>query len=186
MNQLVCWGGLSVKKALWGLLIAAVCYTGCLTPSVRYSRNAGGSSGKASRTVPATWDYRKTYSLPVGRVEKVARGYLGVPYRFGGMSRRGTDCSGLVCMVYRDVSRAALPHSTRKLRTMGRRVGRTNARSGDLVFFRRGAFGMVGHVGLYLRDGIFIHASTKHGVICSNLSDGYYKSRFVEVRRIFK
>ena len=166
------------------------CLTGCLTPSVRYTR--AGPSGKksaaagTSRKGAFSRDYRKQYTVPATRLEQIARGYLGTPYRYGGMSRRGTDCSGLVCMVYRDVSHVKLPHSTRRLRPMGRKVGVSQARTGDLVFFRRGAFGRVGHVGLYLRDGIFIHASTKHGVICSSLDDGYYKRNFVELRRLFK
>jgi len=173
-----------------GVVAAMVCLTGCLTPSVRYTR-AGTSGTKNSssgtpRKVAPSWDYRKGYSVPATRLEQVARGYLGIPYRYGGMSRRGTDCSGLVCMVYRDVSHVKLPHSTGKLRTMGRKVGPAQAKSGDLVFFRRGAFGRVGHVGLYLHDGIFIHASTKNGVIESSLEDGYYKRNFVEIRRLFK
>jgi probable lipoprotein NlpC len=177
--------------ALLTVTLAAMCSTGCLTPSIRYTRS--GTAGRrstasscTSRKVPVGWDYRKQYSVPAGRLEQVARGYLGTRYRYGGMSRGGTDCSGFVCMVYRDVSHVKLPHSTATLRTMGRKIAMADARSGDLVFFRRGAFGRVGHVGLYLRDGIFIHASTKHGVICSSLDDGYYKRNFVEIRRLFK
>jgi hypothetical protein len=171
-------------------LVLAVFSTGCLTPSVRYTRTGSGgtvtSSTGTPRRVSAGWDYRKTYSVPRGRLEHIARGYLGIPYRFGGMSRRSTDCSGLVCMVYRDVAHVKLPHSTRKLRVMGRKVSAGEARSGDLVFFRRGAFGRVGHVGIYLHDAVFIHASTKKGVMYSSLHDGYYKKNFVEMRRLFK
>ena len=161
------------------------------TPSVRYTRNGGGNFATARsemprRKVPAGWDYRKSYSVPRDRLERIAQGYLGIPYRFGGMSRRGTDCSGLVCMIYRDVAYVKLPHSTGKLRVLGRKVPAREARSGDLVFFRRGAFGRVGHVGIYLRAGRFVHASTKKGVMYSSLADGYYKRNFVEMRRLFK
>ena len=190
MNLPVRRGALSNSTTFLGLLVVVGCGAGCLTPSIRYTRNGGSSSGAGSGrtppTVPVTREYRKSSSLPGDRMENAARGYLGIPYRYGGMSRRGTDCSGLVCMIYRDVARVTLPHSTRKLRTMGRKVTRAHARSGDLVFFRRGMFGRTGHVGVYLRDGIFIHASTKHGVICSNIGDSYYQQRFIEVRRIFK
>ncbi len=173
-------------------MVAVVLGSGCLTPSVRYTRSGSsgskraGASARTSRKVTSGWDYRKNYSVPGSRLEQVARSYLGTPYRYGGMSRRSTDCSGYVCMVYREVSHVKLPHSTAKLRSMGRKVARSGAKTGDLVFFRRGAFGRVGHVGIYLHDDIFIHASTKHGVVCSSLDDGYYKRNFVELRRLFK
>ncbi len=172
-----------------GIIITAV-LLGCIgcSSSVRYTRT-GSSTGAASSsryTVPGNWDYRKQYAIPGDRLAAAAARYLGIPYRYGGMSRRGTDCSGLVCMIYRDVSRAKLPHSTGKQRALGRAVSLQQAKSGDLVFFRGGAFGRVNHVGIYLAGRKFIHASTKRGVMYGDLNDAYYKTHFVEVRRIFR
>lgn len=184
------YSGTRPATAVLFALLIAVCSAGCLTPSVRYRRagNAGaaGSSSGVPRKVPAGWDYRKNYTVPRDRLERIAQGYLGIPYRYGGMSRSGTDCSGLVCMIYRDVAHVKLPRGTGGLRAIGRKVAAGEEHSGDLVFFRRGVIGMVSHVGIYLHDDIFIHASTKKGVIYSSLSDGYYKRNFVEMRRLFK
>jgi cell wall-associated NlpC family hydrolase len=161
-----------------------LCCIGC-TSSVRYTRGSSAGPSARSFTVPRNWDYRKTYTVPGDRLFSAAVRYLGIPYRYGGMSRNSTDCSGLVCMIYRDVSRVKLPHSTGKLRALGRKVSLPQARAGDLVFFRGGPFGRVNHVGVYLSGTRFIHASTKLGVVYSSLDDIYYKEHFVELRRIF-
>ncbi|MBN1309656.1 MAG: C40 family peptidase [Chitinispirillaceae bacterium] len=164
----------------------ACCLIGCGAPA-RYTRGRSLSDAPKRRvTVPRRWDYRKSYSIPGRRLSAAAGRYIGIPYRFGGMSRRGTDCSGLVCMIYQEVCRAKLPHSTRKQRALGRKVSLSKAKSGDLVFFRSGAFGRVNHVGVYLSGRKFIHASRKKGVIYSNLDGAYYKEHFVEARRIFR
>ncbi|MBN1575066.1 MAG: C40 family peptidase [Chitinispirillaceae bacterium] len=164
----------------------ACCFIGCGAP-IRYTRNGSlPGASKQRLTVPRTWDYRKTYSIPGDRLAAVAARYIGIRYRYGGMSRRGTDCSGLVCMIYREVCHAKLPRTTGKQRAIGRKVSLPQAKSGDLVFFRGGVFGRVSHVGIYLSGRKFIHASRKRGVIYSNLDDAYYKEHFVEARRIFR
>jgi probable lipoprotein NlpC len=136
--------------------------------------------------VPRNWDYRKNYTLPKDRVAKVAASYLGTRYRYGGMKRSGTDCSGFVCMVYRDVCHAKLPHSSAKQHALGRKVALHEAQCGDLVFFRGGIFNRINHVGIVISGKKFIHASSRNGVIYSSLDDAYYRQHFVEARRIFK
>lgn len=175
-----------VLQAGIGCALLAVTFIGCLSSSVRYTRSSNLVQGvPKKKVVPANWDYRKNYKVPSNRLSQIANKYLGIPYRYGGMSRKGIDCSGLVCLIYREVNRAKLPHSTRKLRTLGKKVSKQHARSGDLVFFRRGSFGRVNHVGIFLGGETFIHASTKRGVIYSKLSATYYKRHFVEIRRVF-
>ena len=155
-------------------------------PSVRYTRTGGQARvSPKSYVVPGNWDYRKDYKVPPSRLASVISSYIGIPYRWGGMSRQGVDCSGFVCMVYLEVNRAQLPHSTRKLRKQGKSIPLRQARAGDLVFFRTGWARGVNHVGIFLGDGRFAHASSSKGVIYSNLNENYYNERFVEVRRIF-
>ncbi len=170
-----------------GIAFLLLLGTGCVTSTIRFTRDDAGSGDvpKSRTKVPRNWDYRTRYSVPSDRLAKVAEGYIGTPYRYAGMSRRGVDCSGLVCLIYRDMCRATLPHSTSKLRNLGRKVNRNSARSGDLVFFRRGPFGWVNHVGIFLDGERFIHASVKRGVIYSGLEEPYYKTRFAEMRRVF-
>jgi len=155
--------------------------TGC-QPSVRYTRT--GRSTKDVKVRPAL------PPLPEQGNEReflqTIEGYIGIPYRYGGMERSGLDCSGLVCLVFGEVYNIKLPHSTRKLRRYGKRVSLRNAALGDLVFFKKGLIGGVNHVGIYLGNRTFVHASTRKGVTYSSLDNDYYRKRLAELRRIFQ
>jgi cell wall-associated NlpC family hydrolase len=135
--------------------------------------------------VPANWDYRANYQVPAARLKRIADSYLGTRYKSGGMSRSGVDCSGFVCLVFKALNEARLPRSSGKQWKLGRLVSPREARLGDFVFFRGGLFGMVNHVGIYMGDNSFIHASTSSGVIYSTLDDQYYKKHFAGIRRVF-
>jgi probable lipoprotein NlpC len=123
--------------------------------------------------------------VPSDRLEKVVDSYIGIPYRFAGMSRKGVDCSGFVFLVYKELNHVQLAHSSRKMSHYGREVSLSQALAGDLVFFKGGIFGSINHVGIYLGQKRFVHASTKNGVMYSYIDEPYYKERFAEVRRVF-
>ena len=111
--------------------------------------------------------------------------WIGVPYRGGGDSKRGTDCSGLTYQVYRKVNRTQLPRNTEDLKKKSNKVSKRNLREGDLVFFTsRNSGKKVAHVGIYLKNGKFIHASTSKGVIVSNLNEDYYTKHWISGGRI--
>ena len=111
--------------------------------------------------------------------------WIGVPYRSGGDSKRGTDCSGLTYQVYRKVYRTQLPRKTEDLKKKSNKVNKRNLREGDLVFFTsRNSGKKVAHVGIYLKNGKFIHASTSKGVIVSNLNEDYYTKHWIFGGRI--
>ena len=111
--------------------------------------------------------------------------WIGVPYRSGGDSKRGTDCSGLTYQVYRKVYRTQLPRKTEDLKKKSNKVSKRNLREGDLVFFTsRNSGKKVAHVGIYLKNGKFIHANTSKGVIVSNLNEDYYTKHWISGGRI--
>ncbi len=111
---------------------------------------------------------------------QLSRRYLGIPYRWGGSSpSTGFDCSGFVMYLYRKVG-VSLPHNAAMQYGHGRAVSRGNLRPGDLVFFNG-----LGHVGIYLGGGRFIHAPSSGDVVkISSLSESWYASRWVGARRI--
>ena len=111
--------------------------------------------------------------------------WIGVPYRAGGDNKRGTDCSGLVSQLYKQVYNIRLSRSTDEQLKESNKVSRRNLREGDLVFFTsRASKKRVAHVGIYLKNGKFIHASTSKGVIVSSLNEQYYTQYWLRGGRV--
>lgn len=110
---------------------------------------------------------------------------LGTPYRYGGTDRDGIDCSGFTSRVYRGASLPPLPRSTRDQFRQGRPVQRDSLQFGDLVFFDTTGESP-SHVGLFIEDDVFAHASVSFGVTLSSLKSTYYKQRYVGARRVVR
>ena len=110
--------------------------------------------------------------------------WLNTPYRYGGQSRQGIDCSSLTCSIYREVYDLELPRTVAQQIKTGRYVQKSRLKPGDLVFFRNGGSGVIDHVGIYLGQDKFVHASVRQGVIISRLSAAYYQRHYVSARRI--
>ncbi|GAB3860648.1 hypothetical protein GCM10028822_38860 [Hymenobacter terrigena] len=109
--------------------------------------------------------------------------WIGAPYSYGSNSRRGTDCSGFVTRVFREVYGINLIHSSRAMFSNTKRVAKAEMQTGDLVFFRRGK-GPIYHVGIYLKDGKFAHSATNGGVMVSSLNQPYYHRNFYAAGRV--
>ncbi len=110
--------------------------------------------------------------------------YLGTPYKFGGNTRKGIDCSAFTRLVFQESLSIDLPRSTLEQVKLGQPVSKDNLKFGDLVFFNTRRRQNPGHVGIYLWENYFVHASTKYGVIVSSMASGYYERRFVGARRL--
>ncbi|QHQ16010.1 bifunctional murein DD-endopeptidase/murein LD-carboxypeptidase [Pectobacterium parmentieri] len=108
--------------------------------------------------------------------------WKGVTYRLGGDSRRGIDCSAFVQRTFREQFGMDLPRSTYEQQEIGQKIQRSKLRVGDLVLFRAGSTGR--HVGIYLGNDQFVHASTSSGVIISKMTEDYWNKRYQEGRRV--
>ena len=117
-----------------------------------------------------------------GRIIASSMDYLGVPYVFGGTSPYGFDCSGYVQYVFANAG-ISLPRTADVQFEVGTPVSTTELIPGDLVFFSTYTYG-ASHVGIYVGDGNFIHASSSNGVTISSLGQAYYSSRYIGARRI--
>ena len=135
-----------------------------------------GTTGQVE--IPADADGR------IRTLLKRAMALLGTPYRWGGSSTEGFDCSGLVGYVFRSALGIELPRVSRQMARSGEKVDRSALSAGDLVFFsRRGK--RVDHVGIYLGNGRFVHAPrTGKDVMVSSLAEGYWSHKFMQARRV--
>jgi cell wall-associated NlpC family hydrolase len=111
--------------------------------------------------------------------------YLGAPYAYGGNNKEGIDCSGFTVRVYESAARKQLPRTTREQYQIGDPVEKDRLQFGDLVFFN--TTGRIpSHVGIYIEDDLFAHASVTRGVTFSSLESTYYRNRFIGARRVME
>jgi len=117
-------------------------------------------------------------------IVRFAKSFMGTPYRSGGTTYQGIDCSGLVFAVYHEFD-IPLPRTSLDQSRTGVPVDRSDLEPADLVFFKTSKRASVTHVGIYVGGGKFIHASTSsRKVRVDALSDDYYRNKFTVARRV--
>ncbi len=141
-----------------------------------------GSSGYIAASGNLLADYATLLDVDIRalkneRLYEMITDWMGTPYVYGGSSKQGTDCSGFAVTVMRSVYGKELPRSSDEQSGVVKRKYERKLEEGDLVFFSFGG-GKIDHVGIYLQNGKFVHASTKKGVIISNLKDDWYYKSF--------
>lgn len=149
-----------------GLIVLILLLTGC-------SHHAPPVNGRLSDSIAV-----------IAQLNDQLGQWRGTPYRYGGMSRKGIDCSGFVYLTMRDRFALQLPRSTVAQSDTGTRISKADLLPGDLVFFKTGSGENGLHVGIYDTDNAFIHASTSQGVMRSSLDNVYWRKAFWQARRI--
>ncbi len=151
---------------------------------VRFSNGTTGWVGRGRVRIPEEEQPAPATGGGSTGVVETAMSYLGAPYVFGGTSRDGVDCSGLVYAVYREHG-IGLPRDSASMYGVGSSVGRGNLRPGDLVFFKNTYKAGISHVGIYVGSNQFVHsANSGRGVVVSSLGEDYYASRYVGASRV--
>lgn len=108
--------------------------------------------------------------------------WRGTKYKFGGNTKSGVDCSAFVQRTYKDKLNIRIPRTTALQSKVGKDISIDELEMGDLIFFKTGFNSR--HVGIYLEEGKFLHASTKKGVTISRLDNHYYSKHFWKIKRI--
>ncbi|HYE96196.1 MAG TPA: NlpC/P60 family protein [Rubricoccaceae bacterium] len=184
--------------ALVAALATSLVLSGCATTGVNTGSHGGWviataraqSAPEADRSATAAPAPRRARATAADAardarlahtLRRAAEDWTGTPYRFGGTSRSGIDCSAFTQRVFNEALGIELPRNTALQVERGHAVSRDELRPGDLVFFRRRG---TRHVGVYLGDDEFAHASTSRGVIVSRLDEDYYARHYWTARRV--
>ncbi|SHO51946.1 C40 family peptidase [Desulfopila aestuarii] len=128
---------------------------------------------------------RTSFGFTDKQFEKKVKEYLDVPYKTGGTTKNGMDCSGFSKTVYSKLFGINLPHSSVDQFRLSalRKIDANQLKPGDLIFFANKKKRKVNHVGVYLSDKKFIHASSSQGITVSSLDNDYWRNRFVGSKR---
>lgn len=118
-------------------------------------------------------------NLKSRQLYKFITDWTGVKYRFGGLDKHGIDCSGFAFLLEKEIYGVTLPRISRDQANFARKKNYDSLQEGDLVFFSFGG-GNVDHVGVYLNNGFFVHASTNRGVIVDDLNLPAYQKALVK------
>lgn len=161
-------------NVLWIALLSVLFFSAC--SSRKYTAK---SSSTAARTADAM------SHLKSKQLYKFITDWTGVKYRLGGLDKRGIDCSGFALLLQKDIYGNQLPRRSRDQAEAIRQKSLNNLKEGDLVFFSFGG-GAVDHVGVYLNNNFFVHASTTRGVVVDDLTIPAYQRAFVKAGSLTK
>ncbi|WP_410493641.1 C40 family peptidase [Chryseobacterium sp. 18068] len=190
MNMEMRFSEIKLYKNLAVLAIASTIIVSCGS-----SKNVSASKKTSSKNVVKSENLRKLDSSFDGKVSgsiksllKDAETYLGTPYKFGGNSSSGFDCSGFTVKVFQD-NNFSLPRRSSDQADSGKSIDIKTVKPGDLLFFATGGGSRVSHVGIVHtieNDGEikFIHASTSKGVIISSLNEKYWNKAYLHAQRV--
>jgi lipoprotein Spr len=163
------------------LLILSIVFACNPSKKVQKTVSSTTTSADAYKTLSKTFGVDFTGSEDKKLLDELST-WIGVPYVYGGESKTGTDCSGLVQTVFKTVYDVSLYRTAYDLEKNCDTVSKKNLKSGDLIFFKINST-KISHVGIYLANNKFIHASSK-GVMVSNLTDAYYTKYYYSAGRV--
>ena len=157
-------------KTITTFIAISMLFTGCGTLPDRSNHAPQIQSAPPSSQLDLTPDKIKQ------RLYSQHKLWQGTRYKLGGLSKKGVDCSGFVLLTFKEQLGITLPRTTREQAKKGTTISRSQLKAGDLVFFKTSI--KVRHVGIYIEDEKFLHASTSKGVMISDLNNSYWRKAY--------
>jgi len=163
------------------LFTLLIVISGCSTKGAHTYKASLKPFKKPIKKEPISYTLKNKNAISLSLYDEYLKWY-GTPYKLGGNTLRGVDCSFLVQRIYRDAFGIRVPRTTKQQAKTGYKIDKASLREGDLLLFQTGY--NIRHSGIYLERGNFINASTKHGVIISNINNPYWRSKYWQSRRV--
>jgi lipoprotein Spr len=163
-----------MKKIIFFLIFLSFVLLSCRS-SARFSATDSNNYEISSRN--------QDFNEKTSKLDNYVKQWLYTPYKYGGMSKSGIDCSGFSFVVMRDVYNILISRTADEQYKAGEKIRDDWRKPGDLVFFKNVRGHGIDHVGIYLGNNLFAHASTNKGIIVSNLDEDYYRKRYVGICR---
>ncbi len=174
------------------IFLSTACKTGRKTIAAKNKKNDKTVKSK-SELSPKDKAIKEKYAQALGVDEKDINNlklyyfideWMGVPYKYGGNDKNGIDCSGFTGLLYREVYNKNVSGPTSTLIDLTNIIDEKELKEGDMVFFHIEKKGKVSHVGVYLQNNKFVHATTKKGVMINDLNENYYKQHYFKSGRL--
>lgn len=169
-----------ITKNILLLIIFAFLFIGCSSKNNKIEQtNLPYSSASLQKTIIQNQQKERSIDKNFSRFYKE---WKGVKYKFGGNSKKGIDCSAFIQKAYKKTLNINIPRTTLQQSKKGKNIRKSQLKLGDLVFFKTGKNSR--HVGIYIEDGKFMHASSKKGVTISRLDNVYFNKHYWKSQRI--
>ncbi len=160
------------------LLLISLLFISCSTRGTSYSKKQDKHQTYQNKKSKKSGFEKRVLEILYSQYTNWKR----VPYLFGGTTKRGVDCSAFVQNTYLVQFNLKVSRSTKTLQREGYSVSKSRLKAGDMVFFKTGRNSR--HVGIYLENGKFMHASSSKGVIISSLKESYWRNHYNTSRRV--
>jgi len=151
--------------------------SGCAKHKISKTTTNYQKTTKTDKTTKSISNNYKTQAI-----YKEYKKWDNTPYKYGGKDFRGVDCSALIQSVYKNAFGIDIPRTTIEQIKVGYKINKNSNQSGDLIFFKTSYKDR--HIGIIIEKGKFLHSSSKYGVIISSINNPYWKSNYLQTRRI--
>jgi lipoprotein Spr len=171
-----------IKKFLFSTIIAITCLSSVMAQSKKETNKLEDPDNLASQYLSQVMGVAVDATSNL-KLYKFIYEWIGTPYRFGGNTKKGIDCSAFTKAIYDKVFNTTILRNSRDIFSMVNPLPKDELKEGDLVFFKIKSASIT-HIGIYLGDNRFAHASSSRGVVISNLNEPYYSRYFYKGGRI--